>query len=432
MTPFRRLTITHAAMMGGDAAMLVALADSLFLSIDPSAARSRVLLFLVVSFAPFLVIAPLIGPVIDRAAGGRRTVIQLVAAARVGLAVLMAASLDSLRLFPLVFAALVLQKTYLVSKQALVPSVVRSEAQLVEANSKLGVISGITGFVAVIPAGLIQVSPIKGWGTLLYSGLLFTYALASATRLPPDVVAANPQQPLERVQLRSTGLQLAAVAMMMLRACVGFVFFLLAFWLRTKDAGTALFGLAVSLSAIGTMIGNTISPRVRSRVREELMLAASLGLSAAAGLLAAFLGGVGAGIMLAVVVNFAAAIGKLAFESIVQRDAPEANRGRAFAQFETRFQLCWALAGLIPVVIEIPGWAGFLVVGVVALLGMVNYLAGTRAVQLGRRPPSLPLPRPPLRRGAGRRGRARQSGSPRPHGGRPLPPPRPEGRRNNP
>ena len=49
-------------MMGGDAAMLVALADSLFLSIDPSAARSRVLLFLVVSFAPFLVIAPLIGP----------------------------------------------------------------------------------------------------------------------------------------------------------------------------------------------------------------------------------------------------------------------------------------------------------------------------------------------------------------------------------
>ena len=59
-------------MMGGDAAMLVALADSLFLSIDPSAARGRVLLFLIISFAPFLVIAPLIGPVIDRApvAGG--------------------------------------------------------------------------------------------------------------------------------------------------------------------------------------------------------------------------------------------------------------------------------------------------------------------------------------------------------------------------
>jgi hypothetical protein len=39
----------------------------------------------------------------------------------------MRVSIDSLTLFPLVFAALVLQKTYLVSKQALVPSVVRSE-----------------------------------------------------------------------------------------------------------------------------------------------------------------------------------------------------------------------------------------------------------------------------------------------------------------
>ena len=122
------------------------------------------LLFLVVSFAPFLVIAPLIGPVIDRAAGGRRTVIQLVAAARAVLAVLMAFSIDSLTLFPLVFAALVLQKTYLVSKQAIVPSVVRSESELVEANSKLGVIAGITGFVAIIPAALIQVTPMQGVG----------------------------------------------------------------------------------------------------------------------------------------------------------------------------------------------------------------------------------------------------------------------------
>ena len=156
MSRFRRLTITHAAMMGGDAAMLVALADSLFLSIDPSAARSRVLLFLIISFAPFLVVAPLIGPAIDRAAGGRRTVIQLIAGTRVVLALAIAASLHSLRLFPLVFVALVLQKAYIVSKQALVPSVVRSDAELVEANSKLGVISGLTGFVAIIPAALIH------------------------------------------------------------------------------------------------------------------------------------------------------------------------------------------------------------------------------------------------------------------------------------
>ena len=398
MTKFRRLSITHAAMMGGDAAMLVALADSLFLSIDPSAARTRVLLFLLVSFAPFLIIAPIIGPVIDRAAGGRRTVIEIVAAARVVLAVLMALSIDELTLFPLVFAALVLQKTYLVSKQALVPSVVRTEADLVEANSKLGVIAGLTGFVAVIPAAILQVTPIKGWATLLYSGALFAVALASATQLPPDVVASRPEQPAERVQLHSTGVQLAAAAMMMLRAAVGFVFFHLAFWFREQSAGTAWFALAVGMSALAIMAGNAIAPWLRQRVREELMLAGALALSTAASLLAAFIGDVVGGVGIAVAVNFAAAIGRLGFESIVQRDAPQANRGRAFARFETRFQLAWAAAGLIPVIIDLPGWVGFLVVGLMSGVAAANYVAGIRSSTLRRvrrrQPSRRPLPPP--------------------------------------
>ena len=223
-------------------------------------------------------LAPLIGPVIDRAAGGRRTVIQLVAAARVVLALLMAVSIDALTLFPLVFAALVLQKTYLVSKQALVPSVVRTEAELVEANSKLGVIAGLTGFVAVIPAGSAPADAGQGLGD---AGLL-----RAAVRLrpgepppgcPPTSSAATPEQPAERVQLHSAGLQLAAVAMLVLRASVGFMFFLLAFWLRTQTAGTAWFAVAVGLSALGTMAGNAISPRLRRAVREETMLAGALG-----------------------------------------------------------------------------------------------------------------------------------------------------------
>jgi hypothetical protein len=378
MTRFRRLSITHAAMMGGDAAMIVALANSLFFNISPSAARGRVLLFLIVSFAPFLFIAPLIGPVIDRVAGGRRTVIQAVAASRVILSLLMAMALDNLALFPLVFAALVLQKTYLVSKQALVPSVVRSERDLVEANSKLGLIAGLTGFVAVIPAALLQVITDAGVLTLIYAAGLFGFALASATRLPADVVAAEPAEPAERIQLHAVGLQLAEVAMLFLRAAVGFLFFHLAFWLRTQTAGAAWFGVVVALSALGTMLGNAIGPRLRRSIREETMLLGALGLSAVAGVVAALLGGVPAGVLLACVLNLSAALGRLAFESIVQRDAPQANRGRAFARFETRFQLGWAVAGLIPVVLDIPGAIGFLLVGVVCGAAFVNYAAGTR------------------------------------------------------
>ena len=145
MSPFKRLARTHALMTAGDVAMVVALAGSLFFSISPDAARSKVLLYLLISFAPFAVVAPLIGPFIDRAPGGRRSIIQLTAVGRALLFVVMIFHLDDLLLFPLSFGVLILQKTYGVSQSALIPAVVNSKTELVEANSKLGLISGAVG-----------------------------------------------------------------------------------------------------------------------------------------------------------------------------------------------------------------------------------------------------------------------------------------------
>ena len=87
-------------MTAGDTAMAVALADSLFLSISPDAARTKVLLFLAVSMAPFAVVAPLVGPFVDRMKGGQRMVVVLVGVLRAFVLVGMASSLDSLTLFP--------------------------------------------------------------------------------------------------------------------------------------------------------------------------------------------------------------------------------------------------------------------------------------------------------------------------------------------
>lgn len=367
---FRRLTIVHAAMMGGDAAMVVALANSLFFSIDLDEARSRVLLFLVLSFAPFLLVAPLIGPVLDRVAGGRRAVIQFVACSRVVLSVLMALFIDNLALFPLVFIALVLQKTYIVSKQAIVPSVVRNERDLVEANSKLGLIAGLVGVVVIVPAGIIQLTPAQGSGTLAYSAIIFGVALLASTWLAADVVAAHDAGAAEKIQLHSTRVQVGALSMMILRGAAGFMLFLLAFWLRTKDNGTAWFGLALAAATAGSAVGNAIAPRLRARRDESTMLIGSLAGVAVAGLLAALVGGIPALVGLAFVTNLGASIGRLGFESMVQHDAPQANRGRAFANFETRFQLTWAAAGLIPVVIHLSGAIGALVVGVAGAGGV--------------------------------------------------------------
>jgi hypothetical protein len=382
---FRRLAVTHAAMIGGDAVMLVALADSLFFSIDPRDARGKVLLFLLVSFAPFVVLSPLIGPAIDRMAGGRRLVIQIDALARVLVSLLIARFIDDVLLFPLVFAALVLQKAYIVSKSALVPSVVRTDEEFVEANSKLGLIAGITGFIAVVPALLLQAATGSPVPTLVYSAILFAFGFVAATRLAADRVAVAAPRPVEQVELHGSRLQLASMAMVILRACVGFMFFHLAFLLRDEDAGVALFGVGVALSALGTMAGNAIAPRVRRVVAEETMLLFSLGLVTVAGVLATLMGGVAAGIALAVVANFAASLGRLGFESMVQREAPSANHGRAFATFETKFQFSWVVAGVIPVILRLPAAVGYVMVALAAAVGLLNFFAAAR---------SLPLPRP--------------------------------------
>jgi MFS family permease len=368
---FRRLAITHALMMAGDAAMVVALADSLFFSIDPDAARERVLLFLVLSFAPFLVLAPLIGPALDRVAGGRRAAIMFIATCRVGLCLLMVVVIDNLALFPVVFASLVLQKTYVVCKSALVPSVVRSERDLVEANSKLGLISGIVGMAAVIPATIIQLTPADSEGTLIYAALLFTAGLVASTFLSADVVARDEATAVEEIQLHSPSVLSGSIVMILIRGSVGFVMFLIAFALKQQGAGTGWFGVALSLAALGTVVGNATAPRIRRHASEQSMLIGALALCAVAALIAAIVGGTAALVGLAFAVNLAGAIGRLGFESTLQRDAPQANRGRAIATFETRFQLAWAAAAVLPVMITISDQIGALLVFIACSGGLV-------------------------------------------------------------
>ena len=68
--------------MAGDTLITMALADSLFFSIRPGAARGKVILYLLLTMAPFAVVGPLLGPVLDKSRTGRRTVVILSAASR--------------------------------------------------------------------------------------------------------------------------------------------------------------------------------------------------------------------------------------------------------------------------------------------------------------------------------------------------------------
>jgi hypothetical protein len=306
-----------------------------------------------------------------------------------------------------------LQKTYVISKQAIVPSTVRSSRDLVEANSKLGLVSGLTGAVAIVPAAiLLKLSGAPA--ALLYGAVLFFAAFVSALRLPRDVVAASEPDEEEERELHSASLQYASIAMAVLRAAVGFTFFHLAFWLRSFDNGTVLFGAAVAASAFSTMAGNALAPRIRSLMREETMLFVALILSSVAGLAFAAIGEPAAGIGLVAVLNFVAALGRLAFESIVQRDAPEANQGRAFATFETRFQFAWAVAAFIAVAVQAPGPVGLLIVGVTAGATAIHLFIRARRPGRSRSGNAPPSKRGPASsRGSSRNGATRRRRPPR-------------------
>ena len=375
--PFARFARAHALLGAGDTLVALALAGSLFFSISPDAARGRVALYLVLTMAPFAVVAPLIGPFLDARQGGRRAVVIGSAAIRAVICMLMIDHLDSLLLFPEAFALLVLGKSYGVARASLVPRLVRDEAELVEANSKLSIITGLVGFVAAVP-GLALAQLGSGY-VLALASVVFGVATVAAFRVPREAIApAEPRSASEKAELRTPTVWLGASAMAMLRALVGFLAFFLAFWLRDDGAPAWWFGIVLAVSAIGALAGAALAPLLRRQLKEERILLGCTGAVAVGALLGAQVGGRPGASVLAGVLGVSAAAGRLAFDSIVQRDAPDADQGRTFAGFETRFQLAWVVGAFIPVVIPTPLGAGLLAVAGASTAATVAYATGRR------------------------------------------------------
>ena len=308
------------------------------------------------------------------------------------------------------FVAMAMNKTYSVSKSALVPALIKSDNNLVEANAKLGVTAGIVGFSAAIPAGILSL--ISSKATLIFGAAIFAVAALNALRFPKQTVAKNEPEELEVQELRQPGIVIAVSAMSLVRASVGFVFFHLAFWFADPQRaevvgidtnglwtqvryhfgpqfGTMWFGIAVSMAAIGSLLGNLSAKRLNKIQRIEYLLVIALAIIGVAGLLTALTSVTITALFLMALVNYAAAIGNMAFESIVQRDAPDANRGRALANYYTRFQLMWVAAGIIPVLLKLPGVVGFGIVAGIGFSGAFIYWIGLRQIALGAEPASV-------------------------------------------
>jgi len=408
-TGFGRLAAVHVGMMAGDTLVTVSLAGSLFFSVSPTEAKGKVLAYLALTFAPFAVVSPLLGPVIDRPEHGRRVIVAASAVSRIVLCWFMSRHLNSWLLFPEAFAMLVASKLYVVTRGTLVPEMARSnQFRVTQSDSDaagwpLRTVSKETGFagynaqltllgtgagliVGVIGAAVLHV--FSAAAVLIIAAVVFTYTAVASMRLPsPEPIVADSNAPWHPLSTENdhVEVQWGLAAISALRFSTGFLGFLLVFGLRSQEASLGWYGGALAMTALGSFVGLAIVTRTHgSRADTTLLTWSHLLVAAACGALWMWPSLLGQ-VALSLVVGLAGSIAQPSFDSITQQHVPMNAQGRSFARFAVRQQLLWVVGAIVPVAIEVNWTVGNAIICILSLTGGLTYGLGRRYVS-----PTLP------------------------------------------
>jgi len=377
--PFRRLVLANSISVAGDALFTVSLAGSLFFNVSVDAARPTILLYLLLTLAPFAVVGPFVGTVIDRFPGSQRALIAFTNLGRAVAMLLVAVQLRTLAFFPLAFTVLVLSKAASIAKSSLVPWLVGDDDKLVAENARLSRATALIGGLAgAVGAVLINVGSTEG--VLVVAAVVHLVAMPFAMRIPKvHITGRNPI--VDDVELRSSAVTFAANATSAMRAGVGFLAFFIAFNLKVSGEPAWFFGLVIAAGGAGGFLGSYIAAFARRHVNEEMLIALSLGAAGAASLIAPVRYEDPALFGVAFTAGVAANVARQAFDSLTQRLAPDAEKGRAFARFETRFQIAWVIGALIAVVARPGNALGLATFGIVLGGAGALYLISLRALR---------------------------------------------------
>jgi MFS family permease len=436
-----------AASSVGDAFVAVSLAGTLFFSASVDQARGRIALALLITMAPFAILAPFLGPMLDRVQQGRRYILMGTLLARGLLCWGMAGAVqhdDTLTLLPAAFGVLVLQKAYGVTRAAVTPRLLPAEITLVSANARSALGSLVaTSLGAVAAAGVSVVfgggAGGAAWvlriGTAVYlAAAILGLRLPNGVDAPAEVPDAPPQpgdtwpetavpgQEQARPEAAKpaaggrtaapTGLRRlftmptvgpivreAMEANATLRAFSGFMIFFLAFILRTEHfAGTSdklALGEMIGAAAIGGFIGTGIGAALRSRA-PQMIVFATLILATVTCAFCAVYYGLWAALIVAAAAALCQALVKLALDSILQDEIGEEVRSSTFAVSETLHQLSWVAGGLLGLAMSLTnsGVAGLAVAGSGLAVALAALLLTRRRRILNAPGPAPEMSRP--------------------------------------
>ncbi len=383
-----KLIELHAVNGAGDVMITVALASTVFFSVPTDEARGRVALYLAVTMAPFTLLAPVIGPLLDRVPHGRRAAMAAAMLTRAILAIAMSTfvATGGLELYPAALGVLVASKAYGVVRSAVVPRLLPPNFSLVRANSRV-TLAGLlaTGVAAPIGAGLQIVGP--QW-PLYGACLIFTGGTILAFTLPHKVDSAKGERKAQLVRhgekrpsLRSVGPSVlhGLQANASHRALSGFLTFFLAFLLREHPLAGQSAAVSLGIVGVSAGVGNALGTAVGSLLKSrgpELIIATMLGLALTAAIFAAvFFGGLAVAV-LGAVAGLTQALSKLSLDATIQRDVPEEVRTSAFARSETLLQMSWVVGGAIGIALPLNGSLGMSVAAGIMGLGALAAVRG--------------------------------------------------------
>jgi MFS family permease len=385
-----RLLDLHAASCAGDTLITIGLAGTIFFSVPAGEARGRVALYLLVTMVPFALLAPLVGPLLDRFRHGRRFALAATMLGRAFLAWIIADNLFGFGLYPAAFGVLALSRAYGVARSAAVPRLLPPGLGLSQAGARASVYGTVAGAI-VSPLGAAAVWFGPQW-PLRVASLIFVAGAVISLNLPPKADSDRPEtmpkifqvpwrhrdNPGQKVlsgKLVVAGLTGSVIT----RALYGFLLLFLAFAIRQHDLpgkflgigfnATAALGLIGGALGLGTFLAHAIGTGLR--IRRPLRLQA-------VGSVLIFLAGAWAAVhftlvavaILCLVVAIANGLSKLAVDSSIQERIPDTVRASAFAHSETLLMLAFVAGGAIGL-IPFGGRVG-VVLAAVAMLAAAN------------------------------------------------------------
>ncbi|BBZ47845.1 MFS transporter [Mycobacterium parmense] len=414
------LTWPVVANFAVDAAMAVALANTLFFAAATGESKGRVALYLLITIAPFAVIAPLIGPALDRLQHGRRVALAASFALRTALALVLIMNYDgatgsypSWVLYPCALAMMVLSKSFSVLRSAVTPRVMPPTIDLVRVNSRLTIFGLLGGTIAggaaaagveyacthllKLPGALFVVVAVTLAGASL-SMRIPRWVEVTAGEVPATLSyrgGSGPQRRNWPQQVKKVGGTLTQPlgrniitslwGNCTIKVMVGFLFLYPAFVAKSHQASgwaqVAILGVIGAAAGIGNFAGNFTSARMRLGRPAVLVVRCTVAVTAVS-LAASVAGNLMLAAIATLVTSGSSAIAKASLDASLQHDLPEESRASGFGRSESTLQLAWVLGGALGVLVYTELWVGFTAVTALLILGLAQTLMSFRGDSL--------------------------------------------------